>query len=224
MAQKPNSGNKENVLLDDDASNIATESVESSKKPQNKKQDSNKTQQQQNGKQAKKSNGKSSPKNQRKTNESKGSEKNELNEQASSVTSPVLKESYASKFGSLSNEAKTNAAPSSRPKGPPTNSNTTKSTPPAKSNTLPAPRPLMSQVINLPVNKMDEVNASQPISFSETVKKAATESSSVPTSPKSAEGIQSSANSVSPPPPTTPTKPLQTNTTTIENEKEKTNS
>ena len=234
MAQKPNSGNKENLLLEDDASDIsdASGSIESKKAPVIK-QDSGKptNPQQQNGKSAVRKNApnsKSSPKSQHRLNDSKAAssnEKIELNEQASSVTSPVLKESYASKFGSLSSDTKTSAP--SRPKGPQTNTNIAKGAPVAKSNTLPAPRPLMSQVINLPANKMDEVNGlqqtPQPISFSDTVKKTTVEPSSVPTSPKSVDGSQSSV----PLPPPVLTKaaslPAQQQTT-IENETEKTNS
>ena len=205
MAQKPNS-NKENILMDDDVSDTSDADVKKSKDKTSNGKSSRKT-----------TSNKGSPKAQRKQNE-----KNELNEQAPSVTSPVMKESYASKFGSASSNDSSKT--SGRPKGPPTSINIAKGNGTAKSNILPAPRPLMSKVINPPLNKMDEVNGlqqpPQPISFSDTVKKTVPESSSVPTSPKGVEGTQSSIVATSPPP--LPSMPATQ--TTIENENEKTNS
>lgn len=197
MAQKPNSNNKDmiNIEVGPEAKDISDASLESKKvdtKPTSGNQSSGKAPQR------KPSGGKNSPRSQRRR-PSEKTENGELVPSSMTSTSPVLKETYASKFGSSSSSSDSNKQTTniSRPKtAASTNNSNTAAKGSANSNkgNLPPPRPLMSQVINPPVSKLDEVNGlqlqQQPISFSDTVKKTNTTSAShepcmTPTSPKS---------------------------------------
>lgn len=109
------------------------------------------------------------------------------------VASSIIKETYASKFGTNSSNSNSSSnsdaskSPSSVAAQKSTtsnsiNSSTSTNIKPAivgvnsKAATLPAPRPLMSQVINPPACKLNEVHQlQQKSSFSDTVKKTVNE-------------------------------------------------
>ncbi|XP_066916461.1 la-related protein 4-like isoform X2 [Clytia hemisphaerica] len=228
MAQKPNS-NKENFVNDIDTAKDISDAVAASdpKKSSNNKTENGKNGQSANGKQNRKPGSKNSPRSQRR--KSNGQDKSAEVEQmsvSSNLTNTVMKETYASKFGSSSDSSRTGNSPSRPKTQPTTNTNSiNKQNPPSTNNKnnsgLPALRPLMSQVINPPVSKMDEINGlelqqQQPISFSDTVKKQSSIEPSTPTSPRSID-----LNSVSSPPSSnTVSQPPETSST-IEAPKEK---
>jgi len=200
MAQKPNGNNKDNINIEigPEAKDISDASLEPKKVEakttvgQTGNQNSGKTPQR------KPSGGKNSPRSQRRR-PSEKTDNGELVPSSATSTSPVLKETYASKFGSSSSDSnKQTTTNISRTKSAANANNTNAAAAKGSANSnkinLPTPRPLMSQVINPPVSKLDEVNGlqlqQQPISFSDTVKKTNTTSSSyepclTPTSPKS---------------------------------------
>lgn len=189
MAQKPNSHNnntKDNASNDNEYKDIINANLElkkitSTSTKTDIKNNPNTTQGNPNGKVAprKTTNNKGSPRSQRKKERTEDSVDQ-------SPTSPGLKETYASKFGSATTDTKQ----TNNSRKPNTNNSTGKGT--LTANSLSAPRPLMSQVISPPTSKLDEINGLQfqqqhQISFSDTVKKiptASDSSASVPLSPK----------------------------------------